>query len=50
MDLSIVIPVYNEKGNLGPLLNRMKPVLDSLGKSYECLFIDDGSSEEAPMN
>jgi len=43
LDISVVIPVFNERDNLKPLYSRLKKVLDSLGLSYEILFIDDGS-------
>lgn len=47
--LTVVIPVYNEKENLTPLIDRLSPVLDSAARgSYEVLFIDDGSSDESP--
>ncbi|HSR66733.1 MAG TPA: glycosyltransferase family 2 protein [Acidobacteriota bacterium] len=45
MEISVVIPVFNERENLGPLFRRLKSALDPLGKSYEILFIDDGSSD-----
>ncbi len=41
--LSVVIPVFNERENLNPLLEKLKLALDGLGRSYEILFIDDGS-------
>jgi polyisoprenyl-phosphate glycosyltransferase len=44
-DLSVVIPAFNEASNLGPLLNRLSGVLDSLGLSWEVIFVDDGSSD-----
>ncbi len=43
LDISVVIPVFNERDNLKPLYSKLKKVLDSLGLSYEILFIDDGS-------
>lgn len=43
--LTIVIPVLNEAGNLDALIARLKPVLESLGKAWDVLFIDDGSSD-----
>ncbi len=45
MDLSIVIPVYNEEENVEPLLNEITPVLDRLGNHYEIIFVDDGSRD-----
>ncbi len=45
MDLSVVIPLYNERDNLGPLHRELGAVLGPLGRSYELLFIDDGSTD-----
>ncbi len=45
LNLSIVIPVYNERENLGPLLGEIEAVLRSLGRSYEILIVDDGSTD-----
>jgi dolichol-phosphate mannosyltransferase len=45
IDLSIVVPVYNERDNLGPLLSEVTAVLEPLGRSYEILFVDDGSTD-----
>ena len=44
-ELSIVVPVYNEADNIGPLLARLKPVLERCAKSYEIIFVDDGSKD-----
>lgn len=45
--LSIVIPVYNESGNLEQLYQRLITSLDKQGKSYEILFINDGSKDNS---
>ena len=45
MDISIVIPLYNEKESLPELHSRLTETLSSLGKSYELIFIDDGSTD-----
>lgn len=45
MDLSIVIPVYNEVENLRPLYDELCQVLDTLGRSSEIVFVDDGSRD-----
>ena len=42
---SVVIPVYNEEGNIAELYNRLKKVMDSLSSSYEIIFVDDGSKD-----
>jgi glycosyltransferase involved in cell wall biosynthesis len=43
MDLSIVIPVYNEEGSLPELFESLESVMTGLGKEYEYIFVDDGS-------
>ncbi len=42
---SIVIPLYNEQENVEPLYAELKEVMDSLGSSYEIVFVDDGSRD-----
>ena len=44
--LSIVIPVYNEEGNLRQLLRELDEVLESLELECEIVFVDDGSSDQ----
>ena len=46
-ELSIVIPVYNESGNLEELHNRLLCVLEELKKDYEIIFINDGSQDDS---
>jgi undecaprenyl-phosphate 4-deoxy-4-formamido-L-arabinose transferase len=46
-DISVVIPVYNEEPGLASLFARLYPALDALGKSYEILFINDGSRDKS---
>ncbi len=45
MDLSIVIPLFNERDSLRPLHDELVRVLAPLGRAYEILFIDDGSTD-----
>jgi glycosyltransferase involved in cell wall biosynthesis len=45
MELSVVIPVYNEEENVEPLFREIKGILASLGKSYEIVAVDDGSKD-----
>lgn len=47
LDLSLVIPVYNEEENLGPLAAEIRAALDGEPLSYEVIFIDDGSSDSS---
>ena len=44
-DLSIVVPVYNEVGNLEPLVDRVRSTLENGGRTWELLAVDDGSSD-----
>jgi glycosyltransferase involved in cell wall biosynthesis len=43
--LSVIVPVYNEIGNLAELEKQLFAVLERLGRSYEVVMIDDGSSD-----
>ena len=43
--LSILIPVFNEEGNLSLLYEKLVIALKKLGRPYEVIFIDDGSSD-----
>ena len=45
MDLSVVVPVYNEETNVEPLVGEINGVLRHLGKSYEVVVVDDGSED-----
>ena len=45
--LSIVIPVYNEEEGLAALFQRLYSALDALGRSYEIIFINDGSRDRS---
>ena len=47
MQVAVVIPVYNEEENLPALMQRLMPVMLSLGKSFEIIFIDDGSHDQS---
>lgn len=42
---SIVVPIYNEIGNLPELYRRVKEVMDSTGESWELMLIDDGCTD-----
>ena len=45
VDLSVLVPVYNERENLPELAQRLTEVLDNLQLSWEVVFADDGSSD-----
>jgi len=46
--LSVLIPVYNEQDVLAMLFERLYPVMDTLGRPYEILFVNDGSLDNSP--
>ncbi|MBB5190027.1 undecaprenyl-phosphate 4-deoxy-4-formamido-L-arabinose transferase [Silvimonas terrae] len=46
-EVTVVIPVYNEEAGLQALFDRLYPALDALGKSYEVLFVNDGSRDRS---
>jgi undecaprenyl-phosphate 4-deoxy-4-formamido-L-arabinose transferase len=46
-EVSLVIPVYNEEAVLPALFARLYPALDALGRSYEVIFVDDGSRDRS---
>ncbi len=48
--ISVVIPVYNEEGNVIPLYTELKEILSSLSQKYEIIFIDDGSTDNTLAN
>lgn len=47
VQVAVVIPVYNEEANLPVLMQRIMPVMQGLGKSFEIIFIDDGSRDQS---
>jgi len=47
IEVSVVIPVYNEEAVLPALFARLYTALDKLNRSYEIIFIDDGSRDKS---
>lgn len=45
IDLSIVVPVFNEEGSLRELVAELEPVARSITGEYELLFVNDGSTD-----
>ena len=43
--LSVIVPIKDERDNLGPLHERLRQALDPLSLEYEILFVDDGSTD-----
>jgi len=46
IDLSVVVPIYNERGSIGKLYEKMEKILPGLNLKYEVLLIDDGSMDD----
>lgn len=46
--LSVVVPVFNERAVLPELLQRLVAVLEASSPEYEVVFVDDGSADESP--
>src|SRR5262245_53190858 len=45
-ELSIVIPVRNESPNIAPVYNELTETLVQFGRTYEIIFVDDGSTDD----
>jgi glycosyltransferase involved in cell wall biosynthesis len=46
--LSVIIPLLNEADNLAALYERLAASLAGVGRAYEIIFVDDGSSDASP--
>lgn len=49
VSVSVLIPVYNEEANIAPLCERLIPALDALGRSFEVIFVNDGSRDRTEV-
>ncbi len=45
---SLVVPFYNESGNVSPLMEKTLPLLGELAGGFEALLVDDGSTDGTP--
>jgi glycosyltransferase involved in cell wall biosynthesis len=46
VDLSIIVPIYNEQASVAPLCEAIEAAVKPTGLEYEVLLVDDGSSDE----
>lgn len=46
-EISIVIPVYNEEESLSQLFKELYPVMENLQRSFEIIFVNDGSRDKS---
>jgi dolichol-phosphate mannosyltransferase len=47
MDISVIIPIYNEEGNIPLLHERLTKVMQGIGVEYELVFVNDGSVDKS---
>ena len=50
IDLSVVVPIYNEEEGILQFADELRRNLDRLNLNYEVLFINDGSSDKTQEN
>ena len=48
-ELSVFLPVYNEEGNVELLDEKLTAALENLGRTYEVIYVDDGSTDGSLM-
>lgn len=46
-EISLVVPVYNEEENLGPLVGEIERAMERQPGSWELILVDDGSTDES---
>jgi glycosyltransferase involved in cell wall biosynthesis len=44
-EISVIIPAYNEEDNISGLYSELNEILNGMGRSFETVFIDDGSTD-----
>jgi glycosyltransferase involved in cell wall biosynthesis len=47
IEMTVIIPVYNEEENVEPLIGELFPVLRSNGRSFEVIYVDDSSTDNS---
>ena len=46
VEISVIIPLYNESQSIESLFARLTPVFEQLNTSYEVIYINDGSQDD----
>jgi glycosyltransferase involved in cell wall biosynthesis len=46
IDVSVVVPMHDEQGNVEPLYQSLRSALEALGRTYEIVVVDDGSRDD----
>jgi len=47
-EISVLVPVLDEEGTVAELARQVAEVIDGLGRSFEIVFVDDGSTDGTP--
>ena len=47
--ISVVVPFHNEEPNVIELYGRLQGVMEELGRSYQFVFVDDGSRDRVKL-
>ncbi len=47
VEISVVVPMYDEADNIDSFFERLEKVLDGLDESYEVVCVDDGSTDDS---
>ena len=47
-DISVLVPVMNEQGNIRPLIDEIAAVY--AGRSFEIIYVNDGSDDGTPLS
>ena len=47
LKISVVVPVYNEAGNIGTFISELTPALEGIGAEFEIIAVDDGSTDSS---
>ncbi|HXV30705.1 MAG TPA: glycosyltransferase family 2 protein [Sinorhizobium sp.] len=50
LELSIVVPVFNEEESVGPLVARIREAMTDYGRPWELILVDDGSTDRTLLN
>lgn len=49
VDVSLIIPIFNEESNILELYKQLRNYLNQSGKKFEIIFVDDGSYDQSPQ-
>src|SRR5919204_3128699 len=46
LDISVIVPCFNEEANVGPLADRLFEAIEEAGLTAQIVFVDDGSTDD----